>query len=111
MRMERAERWASMGDHTCLMKLAPVHPSGFAELLARLPPDDGRLPETRCPSPPRNRGPSKPERAPWWAESQAPSVNEFYVGHRDRLGEQSTDFWYLCVDRSRDAVYVLSGNT
>lgn len=111
MTIEHAERWAAVGDHTCLMKLTPVHPAGFAELLERLPPNDIRMKPDRCPDPGRGGGLLSPERAPWWAESQAPTVNEFYAGARGQAGGGVDDFWYICVDRTRGAIYIYSGNT
>ena len=110
MSMERAERWAAVGDHTCLMKLTPVDPIGLAELLARLPPNESMGPQDRCPNPGRDRW-FRSEIAPWWTESQAPSVNEFYAGDREQTGGGGRDFWHICVDRTRDAIYILSGNT
>lgn len=103
MTLLRAERWAAVGDHTCLMKLVPATSSGLTELLRRLPPDDSRMPLVHCPA--------ASGRAAWGSESQAPSVTELYAGSHDRPGGGSTDFWYICVDRTVDAVYVLTGNT
>lgn len=53
-----------------------------------------------------------PSRVDWWAESQATTVSEFYRGSRERPEQRgTTDFWYVCVDRTRSLIYVVSGNT
>lgn len=98
----RAERRAAVGDHTCLIKLAPATPATVAVLLARLPADGEAMASRKCPW---------PSRVDWWAESQAPTVSELYGGSRDAPDEGSTDFWYVCVDRMRSLIYVVSGNT